>query len=382
MIRVLQVIDSLGAGGAERSLAESVRPLRERGIHVTVAYFKPTTDGVQALVESSTTTHHLPGGRVSRIGELRSLIRQLRPDLVHTVLFEADLAGRLAAAGTGTPVLTSLVNTPYEPERGADANVRRSRVEAARFVEAVGARFLTTHVHAISQAVATSAVTRLHLPGDRITVAPRGRDRARLGVPSRARRDTARARLGLTPTTPVILAVGRQEFQKGHDVLLEAAAPLAEKVPGLQVLVAGRPGNATAALDAQRRALGLDGTVSFLGQRDDVPELLAAADVFAFPSRFEGLGGSLIEALALGVPTVASDLPVLREVAGPAACYVAPGDAGDLALGLATLLDDEETRASLAAAGRRRFEERYELDAAMDALAAIITAVAQARPRR
>jgi glycosyltransferase involved in cell wall biosynthesis len=101
-----------------------------------------------------------------------------------------------------------------------------------------------------------------------------------------------------------------------------------------------------------------------LGHRNDLPEVLAASDVFAFPSLYEGLGGAAIEAMALGLPVLASDLPALREVVenGASALLVPPADPFALATALARLLDNEALRRRLGARGREIFRARFTLD--------------------
>ena len=137
---------------------------------------------------------------------------------------------------------------------------------------------------------------------------------------------------------PVVLAVGRQERQKGFDLLLEAMPGIRREVPDAQLLVAGRRGSASEALENQVSRLGLDGSVRWLGHRSDIPDLLAACDVMVFPSRWEGLGSAVIEAIMLETPVVCSDLAVLREVVGAAHATACVG------------LVDAEEPASLAAA--------------------------------
>ena len=364
-LKVVHVINGLGTGGAERSLAEMLPFLRDRGIDSIVVTLYERPEGVEARVrERGFDVRRLrsstPWGRAR---ELRGLLRSERPDVVHTTIFESSLAGRLGAAGTGVPVLTSLVNVLYSGGRLRDPNVRRWKLEAARFVDAWTARHLTARFHAITQAVKDAAVETMRIDPGLVTVIWRGRDPERLGRPSDERRARARARLELPDDAEVVVNVGRREHQKGQHVLLEAAATLCADRPNAVVLVAGREGHASAPLQRRRRALGLEERVRFLGHRDDLPDVLAAADVFAFPSLWEGLGGSLIEAMALGLPIVASDVPAIREVVdvGRNALLVPPGDAPALAGRLADLLDDRERSRELGRVSRRRFEEHFTL---------------------
>jgi glycosyltransferase involved in cell wall biosynthesis len=363
-VKVLFVHNGLGTGGAERSLAELLPGLAEAGITPIVACLYRRNEGMErAVLERGFDVRFLRARRtLSRALEIRKLIRRERPDVVHTTIFEANVSGRLAAAGTGAVVVSSLVNTPWGAGRALDPNVRRPKVVAAQRIDAFTARHLTDHFHAITHAVRDWAVETLGLRPERITVIERGRDPERLGEPGAGRRAKARGSLGLTPDDEVILAVGRQEYQKGHRYLLEAMPGLLERRPNVVLLVAGRKGNASAELE--RLLAGLDpARVRLLGHRDDVPDLLAAADVFAFPSLYEGLGGSLLEAMALALPIVASDVPAIREVLDGGACGLLVPTASPAELGVAIerLLGDDGLRAGLAERGRARFLERYTL---------------------
>jgi glycosyltransferase involved in cell wall biosynthesis len=364
-MKVLFLINGLGTGGAERSLAEMLPALVDAGIRPVVACLYRRAEGVEAEVVAAGFDVRFVEGRrlLSRIGPLRRLIREERPALVHSTIFDANVVGRLAAAGSGVPVLSSLVNVTYGPERLRDPNIRASRLAAVRLIDGWTARHLTAHFHAITHAVKRSAVAALRLDPDRISVIERGRDPARLGRPGSTRRREARRRLGLEDDHEVVLSVGRQEYQKGQRYLLEAVGRLAPQRPRLVALVAGRQGQASAELDRLRDRPGLRERVRFLGHRRDVPDILAAADVFALPSLFEGLGGVLIEAMALEVPIVASDLPAVREVVeGRAAMLASPAAPGDLASAIARLLDDRAVARDVGRAGREIFERRFTLE--------------------
>ena len=135
------------------------------------------------------------------------------------------------------------------------------------------------------------------------------------GEPTSAGPECVR-RSASTAGTPLVLAAARQEHQKGLDVLVESVPNLAATHPDLVVAIAGREGNESARLRATVERLAVADHVRFLGARDDVLDLLAAADVFVLPSRREGFGSVLVEALALEAPIVASDIGPVREVLG------------------------------------------------------------------
>jgi glycosyltransferase involved in cell wall biosynthesis len=366
-LRVLFVIDGLGTGGAERSLSELLPFLRDAGIRATVVTFYERR-GVDDAVRSQgfdvrrVGASRLPG----RVIDVRRMIKSEGIDVVHTTLHRATLVGRLAAAGTGVPVLTSLVNTPYDHSRRDRTAVARWRLSIAHAADRVTAR-RTSHFHAISDAVAQDARAGLGIRAPDITVIPRGRSSARLGEPDQSRRRTVRDALGLAPDQPVLLAVGRQEEQKGHRYLVEAMDHVLASVPDAVLLLAGREGHATPQIQAALRRISAPESVRVLDHRDDVGDLLAATDVFVFPSLWEGLGGALIEAMAMALPVVASDLAVFREFVedGPEGngVLVPPQDPAALARAIVELLHDPDRRAAMGRRSREIFEARFTLEA-------------------
>ena len=364
-LSVLYVINGLGTGGSERSLAELLPGLVERGVRPIVACLRRRDIGVQEEVRSSgVEVRFLKGAMlVDRVRELRAAIRSEGVNLVHTSIFESDLVGRLAARGTGVPVLTTLVNTTYDPVRRADPDIAPWKLEAIRFIDGWTARHLTDHFHAVGRAVKISGSRALGVPLNRITVIERGRDPGRLGAPSRERRSLARQRLQIG-SQDVLINVGRHEFQKGQVHLLEAVRLLRSQGRRILLLLAGRSGGMTGELKRLKAEHGLQGEVRLLGHRDDVPELLAAADLFVLPSLYEGMSGVLIEAMALGLPILASDIDAVCEEVeeGGNALLVPPASPGELATAIGALLDDRERARSFGLRSREIFEERFTLD--------------------
>jgi glycosyltransferase involved in cell wall biosynthesis len=365
-LKVLFVINGLGTGGAERSLAEMLQIFAREGVNPVIATLRRRSNGVEQVVRSggydvrSIDKVRWP----AQLRTLRKLVQSERPDLVHTAIFEADVAGRVAAWGTGVSVLTTLVNTPYVKQRLADPHVGRMKVSAVRHIDAWTSRHLTQHFHAITNAVREEAVASLGIPPQRITVIERGRDPVRLGVPDTQRRRRARQDLGIDDQTEVLVHVGRQEYQKGQRYLLEAMASLAGLRDRVVLLIAGREGHVSAELRELHERLALGRRVRFLGHRDDIPELLAAADVFVFPSLYEGLGGAVIEAMALGLPVIASDLPALREVIenDRSGLLVPPRSPEAIAEALTTVLNDPDRARAMGTRGREIFTERFTLE--------------------
>lgn len=369
-MRVLQVIDSLVAsGGAEMATAALAPHLAARGVRLSVLPLSAAPGLQEALTDAGAEVLAAPpAGRRAAYAGAVAAIRAVRPDLVHTTLFEADLAGRTAAARCRVPVVSSLVNASYGPEHRA--SVPTLRLALAQSSDVATAR-LVERFHAITNHVADVMARRLLVNRSRIDVIPRGRDPQVLGGRSPGRRESVRERLGLDATAPAVLVLGRQEHQKGIDLALRTAASLAIDVPDLVLLHAGREGNQTPALRELADDLSLSKTVRWLGVRRDTYDLIAAADAVLMPSRWEGLGSVAIETMGIGTPLVCSDAPALVEATGgPAYAVICRPEPAALAAGLLRVLRDRPAAQARAARARERFLAHFDIATVADATVA------------
>lgn len=369
-LRVLTIIDSLAIGGAEHSLATIAPYLIERGIDLHVAYLTERP-GIGPDLEESGVTLHALGGAGGRAGNgMRTvrLLRSLRPDLVHTTLFDSDIVGRAAASVVRIPVVSSFVTESYGPEHVHNPEYQWWKVRAAQAADAATAR-LVARFHAVSASSRKLMAARLRLPETSIDVIHRGRDPERLGVRTAERRRAVREELGIGDRDPLVVAAARHYHMKGLDVLVEAFADVLTEAPTGRLLIAGREGPATAELKRIVARHNMGDSVIFVGFRDDLSDLMAAADVFVLPSRAEGSPGVLIEAMALCVPIVATDIPSVREIAvehPPVAILVPVEDTRAMGDGILRLLEEPERAAALAAGARRRFLKRYTMTSIAD----------------
>jgi glycosyltransferase involved in cell wall biosynthesis len=368
-MRVLYVIDSLVPGGSETSLAETAPHLVDAGVSLEVVYLHNHPGLQDRFEEHGIPLQCLAGGRgrVAWFSAARRLIQQRRPDLVHTTLFEADIIGRLAAASARIPVVSSLVTVGHGPAaRPPDVRVLRSM--GALAADAITARFVR-RFHAVSYHVAEVMCQRLRIPRQRIDVIHRGRDPKVLGRCTEKRRTRARALLPAGPEEKVVLAAARHEHPKGLDILLRAFPRVAEKIPLSRLVVAGREGNQTPALYRLARSLGLE-RVEFLGPRRDLTDLLCAADAFILPSRWEGLPGVMLEAMALEAPIVASDLPAVREILSTdrTALLVPPQRPDLLADAIIETLVDRASAVMRVRSARARFLEGFTIQRCVDGM--------------
>ncbi|MEV6977797.1 glycosyltransferase family 4 protein [Kitasatospora sp. NPDC093806] len=365
-VHVLYVIDSVGrVGGAEQGLMAMAPQLVRAGVKLDVAYLKDSPGGFQPELAAA-GADVFGVGRPSRGGTaaaLHRLVRERRPDLLHTTLYASDVLGRAAALATRTPVVTSLVDAAYGPEHRNARGLSPWQVRAAQAVDATTAQG-TRRFHALTRYVAGAMARRLRVSARRIDVVPRGRDPELLGTVTPDRRAAVRSALELPQDVPVVLAAARQQYRKGLDVLLEAWPEVLRAEPDAVLLLAGSEGGETARLRALAEAAGgAARRVRFLGPRDDVFDLMAASDAFAVPSRWEGQGSAAMEAMGVGVPLVAADLPGLRETVGSGdyARLVTPERPAELAAALADTLEDRAAARVRAKAARARFLTSFTL---------------------
>ncbi|MEI7591683.1 MAG: glycosyltransferase family 4 protein [Actinomycetes bacterium] len=372
-MNILYLIPSLGgSGGAEQAVAAMAEPLQKRGIRLDVAIFS-SDDALRGPIESA-------GGRVikldadsiwTRVTHMRRLVSERQPDLVHTTLFDADIPGRIAAKLAGVPVVSSLVNVAYGPEQLTNPDLVSWKVELACRADRLTSR-IPSRFHALSDHVALTMGARLNIRPELIEVIPRGRDLGRLGQLSTTRRARVRQSLGIDDERPLIIAAARHEFQKGLDVLLRAWPIVRRAEPTAELRLGGRRGAQSPLIDELIAHAGPTSGIVDIGLRDDVPDLLCAADTFVVPSRWEGLGSVLIEAMALGTPVVATGVgPIPNMVGDGWARLVSSDDGQSLADGIvATIRQSAAERDTRASVASNRFSDLYSIDVVANATSA------------
>jgi glycosyltransferase involved in cell wall biosynthesis len=225
------------------------------------------------------------------------------------------------------------------------------------------------HVHAVSRFVGDEVAAVVGVPPERVHVVPQA-------VTPLAPGDASRGR-DLAGGGDYVLAVGTVEPRKDYPTLVAAMARLAGEVPGVGLVIAGGEGWGSDALDEALARTATGPLVRRLGyvSTADKADLLAGARVLAYPSRYEGFGFVPLEAMAAGVPVVATRAGAVPEVVGDAAVLCPVGDADALADALAVVLVDEARRAELVGAGRRR-AAAFTWPATVDALAGVYRAIA------
>lgn len=273
--------------------------------------------------------------------------RETRPDVIHTRNVESFYYGFLGAKLAG-------IKWIVHSEHGRKFDDRPIRFRVQRWFSAH-----TQALFAVSKQLKNDIVMHVGIPEQRIHVLPNGVDLERFGSSDRT---AVRRELGLRDTELVIGSVGRLVPVKNYSLLLTAVAALDRR--DLVVVLVGE-GSARASLELLAKSLGIDQQVRFLGHRDDVWSLLAAMDIFVLPSMNEGMSNTLLEAMASGVASIASDVGGNPEIVshGLNGYLFASGDALKLTRHLQRLCCDADLRRNLGEAGRAHIVHEFSMQA-------------------
>ncbi len=313
-MKVLLVIDSFFTGGAEFSTLSFFSFLKNKGIEIEICKIKkmnPEYNPSEFNIDES-IIHTLSNSsfRENRNG-LKKIIEDFKPEIIHSVLFKSNILVRSISIFSRSFVhVESLVNLTYHENRLKEPGITKFKLGFYQFLDFITQIRGTHHFHANGHTVAQHYHQKLLIPKSKLTVIHRGRKPNSLSFD-----DALKSNLNISPDKFVLINIGRQEYQKGQDVLIDAIDLLDDEIKcKIHLLIVGREGKATSKLTQRVQDKKLNKCITFLGHRTDVSELLKIADLFVFPSRFEGLPGVLIEAEAASLPIVCSNLPMMLEV--------------------------------------------------------------------
>jgi glycosyltransferase involved in cell wall biosynthesis len=353
-VRIVHIIDSLDMGGAQKLEVTFAIEAARRDLGFTVVSLAPDDDEpiVADLRRHGADVICLdrPGGTPLRqlllLLALIRLLGRLRPTAVQTHLTYANLLGTFAARLRRVPVVATLHNTDTDTAHHRPALLR---------MEGWALRRLAARVIAVGPAVAAGQRPRL---GSVQPVVVRNAVSAP-AVLDAADRASLRAELLGPDGKVLVVSVGRLTAQKAYADLIDAFAQVVAARPATVLVIAG-DGELRSTLDAQLEAAGLRGNVQLLGARNDVGRLLAAADVFASSSRWEGLPLAVLEAMGAGLPVVTTSVGDIPTIVTPETGLTVPANRPDeLAAAIATLVDDSAQRRQLGAAAGQRIAEHY-----------------------
>ena len=340
-LRIAHLLSSFAMGGQERVALDLAAAQVRRGHEVSAISLAPLPHGVLAgeLVARGVTLHSVPKGPafdVGTIARLRRLLRACHIDILHThnpqPLAYGAPAGRLARV--------AVVHTKHgvNPDRGRRLWLRR-----------MGGHLVHAYV-AVSQATAEVAARDRECPPGRLSVIPNGVDLDAYRPDLDARREI-RAALEVPPEAWLFGTVGRVSVEKDHALLVRAVGPLLG--PRVRLVIAG---DGAELANVRAEASAYAPWIVLTGVRHDIPRVLASLDAFVLSSRSEGLPLALLEAMATGLPVVATNVGGVPEVLadGSAGILVSPRDERALRHSLGALMLDPAAAVALGARGRER----------------------------
>jgi glycosyltransferase involved in cell wall biosynthesis len=353
------MIDSLKMGGAEQVVTLLAREAALRKMEVSVISLRSDVDPVlrARLEECGTALFEMPAARPFgpvRIGRLGTFLRSRKFDIVQTHLSTANIVGVLAAHFAGTKVIGTLHTIDSRPDIYHPVKHR---------LETQTLRYAAHRVVAVGKTVAESQSARLQRAIDIVpnAVLP-------CAEISYTERCAIRRRLTGDAENPLFISVGRLSTPKGFDVLIDAFSVVIKTNPNAKLLIVGA-GVLQQELEQQISNLSLEGSVYLLGRRDDVPRLLASADLYVSASIWEGMPLSILEAMSAGLPVIATsvgDLPGV--VSNNTGILVPPGESRALAEAMLTMLRDLPAAARMGKNAKEYVLNHHSASAWMDRL--------------
>ncbi len=335
-IPILFCITELDPGGAEYALVQLVTRLdREKWKPSVIALGKDTelAEQLRSADVPVTCLNATSSRQFSIYPKLVKQMRKINPAIVQTFLFHANILGRMAARSARIPHVVSGIR------------VAERRGKWYHRVERWTDRWVSKHV-CVSRAVRDFTVEMTRIPAEKMVIIPNGVDVSRFAnaspIPSSSLPGYEKGDL-------IALFVGRLDQQKGVFDLLEIAAHLQNRFPHLKWLLAG-DGPLEAEMKTRIDRMKLQQRVHLLGRRNDVAELMQTADLFVFPSRWEGMPNVILEAMAARLPVVSCQVEGVDELlCNQQSGLVIPiGDVAEMTEAVATLVEQPQRRSELA----------------------------------
>lgn len=358
-IRIAYLIDSLGMGGAERVLLTTLEHLDRDRFEPRVCVLQERNGNPLATAISSLgiPVDTVPVTRLRDPSALPRVVRYLRKsgaDIAHTQLEFATVLGGPAARLARIPSVSTL-HTFDDPLPGS-RDAARSRLMWWSL------RRAHDGVVAVSKAVGLHHIQRGKLRPERVITIYNGIDIDAFEVRDETDRTSTREKFGVAPEVPVVISVAVLREPKGIQHLIAALRGILDRVPEAMLVIVGE-GDHGPALRRQVAELRLDGHVRFAGLQTDVAELLAMSDIFALPTLGDVLPTAIAEAMAAGLPVVASDVGGVPEmvVDNTTGILVPPADEPALADACTRLLRNREEARAMGLAGREVARERFDV---------------------
>ncbi len=358
MRRILFIINSFRVGGAETQLISLIQELRKHNTDAAVISLYRHEPLADQLSESGIDVHflnvHSLAGLPSGILKARRIIRQFRPDLIHSHMYHSNLFARLLKVFMPS---VRVINTAHNTVEGGSLRYVLYRITSG----------LAENVSIISRDGEQAHLSRKATPRKKLIYMPNGIDVERF-QPQSDKRKEKRRELGADDSF-VFLSVGALSEQKNFPNALKAVRNLKDNgYSGFRVFIAGKAPEGTdndKKLHQLSEELEVKDIVQFLGLRNDIQDLMRAADGYLSSSSWEGMPIVLLEATASGLPVVATDVGDTREIVreGKNGFLVPPKDSESLAGAMMNLLDaDDETRQRMGKESRKHAMDKFSIE--------------------
>jgi len=375
-IHILYFLDRLGPvlGGGERVLLSVLRALPKDRFRASLATFsceldRAAMDGLPCRVQVFPMKRTYGVGSLKRAMAFRKLLRDERIDIVQTMFESSDLwAGLVTKAASKAKLISSR----------RDLGILRSTKHRIAYRRLAG---LPDRVLTVSDEVRRFCIEADGLPPERVFTVYNG---IAVETATEAERDKARQELGIPVDVPVITTVGNLRRVKGTDILIRAAATVRKRFPDALFLICGSVLETGYLFQLREliKEFRLETNVRLLGGKENVPALLALTTVFALPSHSEGFSNALIEAMAAGVPCVATHAGGNGEAItdGVDGMLVPPDNPDALAQAICHLLNHPAAAAEMGTEARITYEKRFTIEVMMNQLVKTYEEVLQNQP--
>jgi L-malate glycosyltransferase len=360
MMRVVHLIDNLYWGGAQKVLSILARELTNHQVEVIVVGLDEDVDAhyAQQIRDDGIEVVSMAGNSLldfMRIGRLVRFLRERHIDLIQTHLSYANILGVLAGRLAGLPVIVTLHSTGFD----------RRHYHPVRYqLETIALRSIGCHIVAVGYAIADAQQDRV---GRKKPIAVIPNAISTLSEITPLERQKLRSSITGSDAGAILVSVGRLSPDKGYSDMLIAFEKILHSHPETSLVIAGK-GALADSLQAQAHSLGIDDRVFLLGARDDIPALLRASDIYVSASHREGMSMSLLESMAAGLPTVATNVgDASKMFTDTTGVLVEPHHPELLADAVNTLLADPARMQSMGRAACEHVLTQYGLEAWTDA---------------
>ena len=338
-VRIVNIIEHLDIGGEEKLLFNLAPALQAEGFKIYVITFMPGSMDKALMDRGVPLITIKTGSKIRRLIELIKILKKIRPDIIHTRLFSAGFWGRAAGYAAGVPIL-------LHTHAGFTFRSKKLKRIPMEFLLSL----ITDATICVSEGVKKHIKKYLKINQTKLFMIPNGISVKSLFALS----------LKSIKKPACLIIAGRLEHVKGQDIIIRALALIPNNL--CKVLLIAGEGSRGRQLERLAARLGVGERVKFLGARNDIPSLLAQADIYIAPSRSEGLPVAVLEAMASGLPVIASNITGHREVLSKTGEFFPAEDYKALAQKIIMIINNLEKSLQKAVENRARVAEYYTFD--------------------